>query len=102
MVQRRGGPRFLLEAGKAIGIRRETGRQDFDRDITTKPRIARAIDLAHAACADGGENFIRPEASAGREGHVGFRGLYVSAVARSSRRARASAALGTARSRGRW
>jgi hypothetical protein len=45
-------------------------RQNFQRDIAIEARIARAIDLAHAAGADGGQDLVRPEASTGTEGHV--------------------------------
>ena len=36
----------------AAGIRREAGREDLDGDVAIEPRIARAIDLAHPACAE--------------------------------------------------
>ena len=67
MVQRRGRVSFLLESAEAIGIGRG---QHLDRDVAPKPRIAGAIDLAHAARADLGGNLIRPEAGARCEGHA--------------------------------
>ena len=67
MVQRGEDLRFALEAGEPIGIGREHVRQDLDRDIAPELRIARAIDLAHAAGPDQGGDFIRAEAGAGRE-----------------------------------
>ena len=42
--------------------------QDFDRDVTIQLRVARPIDLAHAACADLGEDVVATEARAGSEG----------------------------------
>jgi hypothetical protein len=36
---------LALEAREALGIRRKCFWQDFDRNVATKPRIARAIDL---------------------------------------------------------
>ena len=64
MVQRGGGARFLLEALQALGVGRERRGQDLDGDVAPEPRIARAIDLAHPARADGGEDFIRAETGA--------------------------------------
>ena len=51
MVQRREHLRFALEAREAIGIGGEGVRQDLDRDVAIELRVARAIDLAHAAGA---------------------------------------------------
>ena len=55
--------RFALEAGEAIGIAGEESRQDFERDVAIQPRVARAIDLAHAAGANGGDHFVLAERS---------------------------------------
>ena len=70
MIQRREDLRFALEAREAIGIVRERVRQDLDRDVAIQLRVARAIDLAHAACADRGDDFVDAEARAGGEGQV--------------------------------
>ena len=43
---------FALEPREPIRIGRERGRQELDRDVTAKPRVAGAIDLAHPAGAD--------------------------------------------------
>ena len=64
VVQRRGRAGFLLESMEAIGVGRECAGQDLDRHVTPEPRIARTVDLAHAACAKCGDDLIRPEASA--------------------------------------
>ena len=69
MVQRRGGAGFLLESTEAIDVGRERRGQDFDRDVTSEPRIARTVDLAHAAGAEGGDDFVGAEPAAGSEGH---------------------------------
>jgi hypothetical protein len=45
-------PRFALESGKPIRIVSEQVGKDFDRDVAIELRIARAVDLAHAPCAD--------------------------------------------------
>ena len=52
MIERREQTRFALEPREAIGAAGECARQDFDRDVAPELRVARAIDLAHAAGAD--------------------------------------------------
>ncbi len=69
MIQRSGRTRFLLEAREALGIGRNRGGKDLDRHIAPEPRIARAIDLAHPAGADGSLDFIRAQAIAHFEQH---------------------------------
>ena len=68
MRERGDGLRFALEARAAIRIAGNAGRQDLDRDVAIEPRVARAVDLAHAAGADRGDHLIRPESGAGRHG----------------------------------
>ena len=58
VVQRRQQPGLTLEARHAVGVGREPRRQNFDRDLAAKLRVARAIDLAHATGAQQGHNFI--------------------------------------------
>ena len=52
MVERAGGPRLLLEAAQALGVGGERGGQHLDRDVAAEPRVAGAVDLAHAARAE--------------------------------------------------
>ena len=68
MVQRGGGARFLLEprAGGRGSAANAAG-SDLDGDVAPEPRIAGAIDLAHAAGAKGGHDRVRSEPSAGRQ-----------------------------------
>ena len=61
MVERGEDLRFALEAGQAIGIVGEGIGQDFQGDIAIELGVARAIDLAHAARTESGENLIRAE-----------------------------------------
>ena len=68
MVQRRQRLGFALEARQPLGVVGEGLGQDLDRDVATQLGVGRAIDLAHAAGAEGGDNFIRAEAGAGCEG----------------------------------
>jgi hypothetical protein len=68
MIERGQDLRFALEAREAIGIVDERVRQDFDRDVAIERRIARPIDLPHAAGPKGGEDLVRTEARAAGEG----------------------------------
>ena len=70
MIERGQDLRLAREPCAALGVRRERGGQDLDRDVALQLRIARAIDFAHSACAKGREDFIWSEAGAGREGHL--------------------------------
>jgi hypothetical protein len=69
MIERGEHLRLAREACKAILIERELGGQHFERDVTRELRITRAIHLAHPACADRGEDFVRPEARASNQRH---------------------------------
>ena len=84
MIQRGEHLRFALEPREAIGIVREGLGQHLDRDVAIQPRIARAIDLAHAARAEQRQDFICAETSAGREGHVWVARIIASAPHRTS------------------
>jgi hypothetical protein len=43
--------------------------QDLDGDVAIEPRIAGAVDLAHAAGADEPDDLVRPETVTCRERH---------------------------------
>ena len=45
------------------------GAQDLERDGAIQASVARAIDLAHAAGAERGEDFVGTEAGAGGQRH---------------------------------
>ena len=49
MIECRHGPRFALEAAPQLGVRGNFRRQDLDRHHALESRVARPIDLAHAA-----------------------------------------------------
>ena len=59
MIQRGEDLGFALEARQPIGVVRERFGQDLDRDVAIQLRVARAIDLAHPACADAARGFRR-------------------------------------------
>ena len=64
MVQRREHLRLALEPRQPLGIARERAGQDLDRDVATEPRVAGAIDLAHAAAPEQRENLVAADAAA--------------------------------------
>lgn len=70
MIERSGGPHFLLEAAEPIGVSGEGRRQDLDGYFAAETEIAGAVDLSHASRADEREDFVGAEPSAGREGHM--------------------------------
>ena len=53
----------------ACGSPRHGRGQHLDGDVAIEPRVVRAIDLAHAAGADGRDDFIRPETGSNLNGH---------------------------------
>jgi hypothetical protein len=62
-------PCLAVEPLAELRIGGELLRQDFDGDGPIEPRVARAIDLAHAPGADRRENLVRAEAGAWLERH---------------------------------
>jgi hypothetical protein len=60
VVERRRGPRFLLEALDAVH-RREAGCENLDGDRALQPEVVRAVDLTHPALADLLEDAIRSD-----------------------------------------
>jgi len=58
VVQRRRGPRFLLETEEAFGIARHLRWQHFHGDVAVQSRIARAIHLAHPAFTEEGHHLV--------------------------------------------
>ena len=70
MVERRDDACLAFEALAPLRIVGKRRRQDLDRDFASKPGIARAIDLAHAAFTEVRENFVRAELAACVKRHV--------------------------------
>jgi hypothetical protein len=66
MVER--GERLSLpfEPGMPIRIISQQIGQDLEGDVAIELRVARAVDLAHAARADEREHFVRAEVRPGR------------------------------------
>ena len=78
MVERGQHLRLALESRDALGIERQGFRQYFDRHLAPQLRVARAVDFAHPARAERGNDFVNAETSTGRQRHGCLRrGLYV-------------------------
>ena len=69
MVQRGEDLGLPAESGEPLGIVRERGRKDFQRDVATELGVRRAIDLPHAAAANQRQNLITAETGACGQGH---------------------------------
>jgi hypothetical protein len=73
VIQRCEYSRLALETSSALGVGRELGRQDFDRDVPPELRIARAIHLTHAARAEQCLQVISAECVTAQGGGRAFR-----------------------------
>src|SRR5438309_935753 len=69
MMKRGQKPRLPLEAGHPFGIEREQGGKNLERHFPSEPRIASAVDLPHAACADRREDLVGTDPGSGSQGH---------------------------------
>src|SRR5438093_2704493 len=69
MIERGQQLRLALEARGALGIRNERIGQGLDRDVATKPRVARAIHLAHPARANRLQDLVGAKPRARTERH---------------------------------
>ena len=79
MVQRGEDLRLSLESSESVRVRREGIGQHLQGIVPLEPRVMRSPDLAHAALANQGGDFIGAEAAAGADGHV--RGFYAIGLA---------------------
>ena len=78
MIERRQDARFALEARPSIGIGGEGVRQDLHGHVALQPRVACAIDLAHATCTDALVQLVDAKTAAGQLSiHGVCRGIYV-------------------------
>ncbi len=68
VIERGQDLRFAPEARKTIGIIGHRRQQHLDRDVAIQLRVARAMHLAHTAYAQGREDVVRAESSAGGNG----------------------------------
>ena len=70
MIERRGGPRFLLEAIEPVSVGGKVGGQKLDRHVARQSGVARAPDLAHPAGANLSDGGVVREASIGGNVHL--------------------------------
>ena len=69
MVEGRERSRLAFESGDTRRIGDERVRQDLEGDVTSKPRVTRAIHDTHPAGAKCGQHLVGPETTAGTERH---------------------------------
>ena len=67
MIQRGQRVRLALEPRHALGVGGERRQEHLDSDVAAKTRVARAVDFAHAACAEAGSDLVRADRRAGQE-----------------------------------
>ena len=67
MIELPGGARLLLEPMHPAGIGRQRLGDQLDRHVATETRIARAVDVAHAAGAQPADDLVRTDPRAGRD-----------------------------------
>jgi hypothetical protein len=61
MIQRCEHLSFALEASQAVGMLCQRRGQNFYGNVAVELSVARTVDLAHAACAQGREDFVGAE-----------------------------------------
>src|SRR5689334_3466125 len=69
VVQRCQDLGFPVETAQSFRIARQRMRQDLDSDFVVELSIAAAGHLAHSSIADGRNDFVGSETSAGSKGH---------------------------------
>ncbi len=69
MIQGSEGLSLPPEAGQPRRVGGERWGQRLDRDIAPKPRVARAVDLAHASPAERSNDLVRSEPGVGGQHH---------------------------------
>jgi hypothetical protein len=70
MTQLRDGARLAVEAGAGLGRLGQVRRQHLHGHIAAQARVAGAVDLAHAAGAERGDDLVRTEHGAGSQHRV--------------------------------
>jgi hypothetical protein len=69
-IQRGQRPRFAAEPREALGVVGHRVRQDLQGDIASESRVARPVDLAHAAGPDPGDDLVGADVCAWWQRHV--------------------------------
>ncbi len=65
----RGRARLPLEAGPALGVRRELGGEHLHGDVALQAFVARPVDLSHPSGAQRRQNLVRAELGSGGQWH---------------------------------
>jgi hypothetical protein len=61
MIELRDCAGFPVEAVAELRVGGKRFGQDLDRHVAIEARVAGLVDFAHAACAEGGLDFVRAE-----------------------------------------
>src|SRR5712691_1461272 len=61
MIELRDRLRFAFESDLQLRVGPELRRENFDRHIAIEARVAGAINLSHAASAEGRDDLVRPK-----------------------------------------
>ena len=69
MRERRHRPGFPLEPRERLGVIREVRRQDLDGHVPSEFDVARAVNLAHPARAEGRRDLVRAQSRPGGNCH---------------------------------
>src|SRR6202030_715632 len=56
---------FAFESALEFGVAGKMRGQDFDGDAAIEAGVTRTVDFAHAARADGSDDFVRAESASG-------------------------------------
>ena len=72
VVERGEEPRLALETGQPFRVAGEGVGERLDGHVAAEPGVAGAVDLAHAAGAEGSENLVGSEFRSGGETHFFF------------------------------
>ena len=70
MVQRGDRAGLPVEAVEAVGVVRRRVREELQRHLAPQARVAGAVDLAHAALAEGAEDLVGAELLSGGQRHA--------------------------------
>ena len=68
VIERRRGPRLVLEAPHRVGVARERGPEQLERDLAAELGILGQVDLTHTAAADERDHVVGADTSAQRRG----------------------------------
>ena len=83
MIERGHCHRLAAQTLARVRVSRELACQPLDGDLTVEPRVASAIDLAHAAGPEGRQNLVGAESRAGRERQTGQTGRILARMRKS-------------------